>query len=271
GHVSLSLSFPHFTLLSQTCCLVAPDARGHGLTVCDDPADMSVETLTEDTILLVSKCIVGPTRTALSFYTCACDPPQIQALLAEGGPLGCSQDVPMLLVGHSLGGGTAVRVAGSGRLPNVKGVAVIDMVEGTALASLESLPEVMQAIPQEFDTMEDAIEWHVRSRAIRSNASAKVTVPSRMKVAEDGKVRYSWVTWRTNLLQQQQHWEGWFLGLSEMFLALPQPKLLIVAGMDRLDTPLTMGQIQGKFQLKLVYSAGHSIHGDYLWQPACQA
>jgi hypothetical protein len=35
--------------------------------------------------------------------------------------------------------------------------------------------------------------------------------------------------------------------------------------MDRLDTELTVGQIQGKYQLKLVYGSGHSLHED---QPA---
>jgi hypothetical protein len=42
-------------------------------------------------------------------------------------------------------------------------------------------------------------------------------------------------------------------------------QLLIVAGMDRLDTELTVGQIQGKFQMRLVYNCGHSVHED---QPA---
>ena len=40
---------------------------------------------------------------------------------------------PTVLVGHSMGGAVAVRLAASGQLPNLAGVAVIDVVEGTAL------------------------------------------------------------------------------------------------------------------------------------------
>ena len=34
------------------------------------------------------------------------------------------------------------------------------------------------------------------------------------------------------------------------------------AGMDRLDTALTVGQMQGKFQLSVMPTAGHAIHED---------
>ena len=40
---------------------------------------------------------------------------------------------PTVLVGHSMGGAVAVRLAASGQLANLAGVAVIDVVEGTAL------------------------------------------------------------------------------------------------------------------------------------------
>ena len=32
--------------------------------------------------------------------------------------------------------------------------------------------------------------------------------------------------------------------------------------MDRLDTALTVGQMQGKFQLSVMPTAGHAIHED---------
>ena len=40
---------------------------------------------------------------------------------------------PTVLVGHSMGGAVAVRLAASSQVPNLAGVAVIDVVEGTAL------------------------------------------------------------------------------------------------------------------------------------------
>lgn len=60
--------------------------------------------------------------------------------------------------------------------------------------------------------------------------------------------RQRWV-WRTNLAASQPFWRGWYLGLSELFLQVQAPKLLILAGTDRLDKPLTIGQMQGKFQM----------------------
>ena len=39
-------------------------------------------------------------------------------------------------MGHSLGGALAVRLAATGRVANLKGVVVVDVVEGTALGEL---------------------------------------------------------------------------------------------------------------------------------------
>ena len=38
---------------------------------------------------------------------------------------------------------------------------------------------------------------------------------------------------------------GWFEGLSKLFLSCTVPKLLLLAGVDRLDKDLTIGQMQG--------------------------
>ena len=38
--------------------------------------------------------------------------------------------------------------------------------------------------------------------------------------------------------------------------------MLLLAGMDRLDTELTVGQMQGKFQLTVLPQAGHAVHED---------
>ena len=52
--------------------------------------------------------------------------------------------------------------------------------------------------------------------------------------------------WRVDLKETESYWHGWFEGLSKLFLSLPIPKLLILAGIDRLDKDLTIGQMQGK-------------------------
>lgn len=60
-----------------------------------------------------------------------------------------------------------------------------------------------------------------------------------------------WV-WRTPLAASQPFWEGWYKGLSDMYMSVITPKILVLAGTDRLDRPLTVGQMQGKFQLVLL-------------------
>lgn len=54
----------------------------------------------------------------------------------------------------------------------------------------------------------------------------------------------------------------WYLGLSKLFLSLPAPKVLLLAGTDRLDQELTIGQMQGHFQMCLLPQAGHVIQED---------
>jgi protein phosphatase methylesterase 1 len=71
----------------------------------------------------------------------------------------------------------------------------------------------------------------------------------------------AWV-WRTPLEESSSYWEGWYRNLSSLYLNLKIPKMLILAGTDRLDRELTIGQMQGKFQLVLLSRAGHAVHED---------
>lgn len=40
------------------------------------------------------------------------------------------------------------------------------------------------------------------------------------------------------------------------------PKLLLLAGVDRLDKELMVAQMQGKFQMQVLSSVGHIVHED---------
>jgi len=37
-------------------------------------------------------------------------------------------------------------------------------------------------------------------------------------------------TWRIELAKTEKYWDGWFRGLSNLFLSCPTPKLLLLAG-----------------------------------------
>ena len=60
----------------------------------------------------------------------------------------------------------------------------------------------------------------------------------------------------------EPHWCGWFKGLSKRFLDSSPAKMLLLAGIDRLDTDLTVGQMQGKFQMQVLPQCGHAVHED---------
>lgn len=164
----------------------------------------------------------------------------------------------MVLIGHSLGGAVVTSVAKSGALGNkLVGFAVIDVVEGSAIEALRSMQTLLAARPSSFPSIEAAIEWHIRSRTIRNPSSARVSTPALLVERDPGE----W-TWRTDLASTQPFWEGWFKGLSSGFLNGKAAKLLLLAGTDRLDKELMIGQMQGKFQMQVFPEAGHFVQED---------
>ncbi|KAF2096580.1 protein phosphatase methylesteras-like protein 1 [Rhizodiscina lignyota] len=168
-------------------------------------------------------------------------------------------DLPeMMLVGHSLGGAVVTNTAKKGLLGNkVLGYAVLDVVEGSAMDALKSMQSYLATRPSVFPTLADAIDWHIRSRTLRNIESARASVPPLLLQTSTGK----WI-WRTDLSKTEAYWEDWFGGMSSKFLNARGAKLLLLAGTDRLDKELMIGQMQGKFQLQVLPAAGHFIQED---------
>ncbi|KAF6777863.1 hypothetical protein AHF37_02807 [Paragonimus kellicotti] len=337
------------------CQCLAVDMRGHGDTKCDDDSDLSIDTLSKDVIKIIF------------------------AMYPTEAP-------PIILVGHSMGGAVAVHVAHKRTIPSLAGLVVIDVVEGSALNSLQGMTAFLKGRPQSFQSLSQAIEWSVRSSQLRNSNSARVSFPGQLKriatgqtatwelergtalifsyptfisnspsaskpdppqgmgsshqvsdiitevaeeetdaanprepadgedlplypinhcqqkpVQHDGAASasegptpgvprttsptdslsdsslvssglytsstlhanlQSEYTWRIDLMKTQPFWHDWFYGLSQRFLSIPEPKLLLLAGVDRLDKDLTIGQMQGKFQLHVFPKCGHAVHED---------
>lgn len=262
------------------CEVVALDLRGHGGTQTSNDEDLSAETLAHDVSRVLN--LLYP-------------------------------NLPVLLIGHSMGGAIAVHVAHLGLVPNLAGVAVIDVVEGTAMEALTSMQSFLRSRPKQFQTLESAIEWCVRTGQVRNLESAKVSMPGQLKIAETGQEAITEVgvddkstacdvainpencileedendvakssnhfktpqppttalglptykyTWRIDLAKTETYWPGWFSGLSTKFLNLAVPRLLLLAGIDRLDKELTVGQIQGRFQMQVLPQCGHTVQED---------
>ncbi len=83
----------------------------------------------------------------------------------------------------------------------------------------------------------------VLTKTTATTAGTTPAAPSASKSPQGG------FKWRIDLASTERHWPGWFSGLSEKFLSVPASKLLLLAGVDRLDKALTVGQMQGKFQV----------------------
>ncbi|RKP10903.1 carboxyl methyl esterase [Thamnocephalis sphaerospora] len=214
------------------CSLVAYDCRGHGHTVTEDDDDLSLTRLSDDLASIVAACRTNP-----------------------------SQDV--ILVGHSMGGAVVVDAVKRGAVSNITGVVVLDVVEGSALESLAYMTAFVQSRPRVFKTLEAAIEWSVRSGGVHNPRSARLSVPPLLRTAgkehADGEQEY---VWRTDLGKTAPFWEGWFKDLSGKFLGCSASKLLVLANTDRLDNPLMIGQMQGKFQLIVLQNCGHHLQED---------
>eukprot|EP00793_Prasinoderma_coloniale_P003619 PRCOL_00002994-RA len=249
--------------------VAAVDLRAHGGTLLDcqrshrdQPSDLSADALAGDV-----RSVGG-------------------ALLAEA-----AEGARLVLVGHSMGGAAAVRAApafdGDGSGPSsssLAGLVVIDVVEGTAMASLRHMRAVLDSVPSAFASEEDAVRWALASKACRSVEAARVSVPARLRpegeacegatpardrsdesarsAANAQSLPPRRLVWRTDLGATEPHWEGWYRGLSDAFLRVRAPKVLVLAGADRLDRALTMASMQGRYQTVLLPGAGHAVHED---------
>uniref|UniRef100_A0A914W4J7 Protein phosphatase methylesterase 1 n=1 Tax=Plectus sambesii TaxID=2011161 RepID=A0A914W4J7_9BILA len=236
------------------CRIVAPDLRGHGDTKTDGDNDLSTDRQVQD---------------IASIYT---------HLFPQDPP-------PTFVVGHSMGGALAVHVTNRQLIPHLIAVGVIDVVEGSAMDALHGMTNFLRGRPSHFESVEAAIEWCVKTGTVRNVRAARVSMPAQVQpsTAPPGSVLNDMVEeregeeeeasstpaaastvceWRIDLLQSEQYWTGWFKGLSQLFLGVPAPKLLILAGVDRLDKDLTVGQMQGKFQMIVLPKVGHAVHED---------
>ncbi|KAJ2514998.1 Protein phosphatase methylesterase 1 [Coemansia sp. RSA 2049] len=222
--------------------VVAPDMRAHGGTAGANQEDLSLGRLVDDFVALVTTMFP-----------------------ANGGGGSAEARRSLVLVGHSMGGAVVAHAVASRRIKGVLGLVLIDIVEGSAIDSLPSIPAFIAARPASFGSVESAIRWHVDANHIQNTESARLSVPSLIKPTTttdgSGNAVSSW-TWRTDLLPSQKFWHGWYAGLSNTFVSAPAAKLLILAGTDRLDKDLLIAQMQGKFQLELLPAAGHTIQED---------
>ena len=178
-------------------------------------------------------------------------------------------DENIILVGHSMGGSIASKTCDKifkekekfkGLFEKTQGLIMIDVVEGTAIDSLPYMENIVNNRPTSFPSVKKAIEYMNKSGTIQTLDSARISVPPLVKEEEiGGKTVF---TWKTNLMASEKYWKEWFNGLTQSFLDVKVPKILMLAGAERMDKELTIAQMQGKFMLSIVRKVGHVIHED---------
>lgn len=155
---------------------------------------------------------------------------------------------------------------------------------------------ILNSRPEGFDSVEEAVEWQsvfrvtfskcyihtcsysVNTGLIHNPVSARVSIPSIVVPADSpltpstrANIGFKY-KWRTPLRSTAPYWDskpmlapltcipiflsGWFPSLSSLFLGLRSARLLVLAGAERLDTTLMVGQMQGKFWLEVMAGSG---------------
>lgn len=79
-----------------------------------------------------------------------------------------------------MGGALAVHLCIANLIPNVQVLAVIDVVEGSAMAALASMTTVIRNRPKSFVNMESAIRWCHTSGMTKNLKAARVSMPSQI-------------------------------------------------------------------------------------------
>lgn len=229
------------------------DCRGHGSSrvgpVSTDPPDLSLSTLADDMVRLLK--VLYPNR---------------------------STAPSLVLIGHSMGGSIVTEACAriQAEVTHVIGLVILDVVEGSAIASLPHMLSLVNLRPSTFRSKADCIKYHIDSHTIRNVTSARVSVPGLISQSSSGGSKSTSAksasaesqshgdefTWITNLRESQPFWEGWYKDLSKKFLAQKTARLLVLAGTDRLDKDLMIGQMQGKYQLTVMADVGHCVHED---------
>ncbi|XP_013378840.1 protein phosphatase methylesterase 1-like [Lingula anatina] len=289
GHSALSWAvFSSIITREMVCRCAAVDLRGHGDSQTADETDLSAETMSTDVGNII-QAMYGD------------DPPPIILMgHSMGGAIAVHTAhrnlVPSLigLVVIDVVEGTALEALSSmqsflrsrpksfkslevaiewavraGQIRNVESarVSMVGQVKRadtseTASSELEHLHEQQltnnvvnsDAILEEEEEEDGESNQDIKKQ--KSNNGAQFTKP------ESNGPSAPQYTWRIDLTKTDKFWKGWFQGLSNLFLECNVPKMLLLAGVDRLDKDLTIGQMQGKFWMQVLPQCGHAVHED---------
>jgi len=270
---------------SVECRCVALDLRGHGDTHCSDEENISAEKLAHDVgavcsalyadepppIILIGHSMGG----ALAAHVAEKDLlPSLLGLVVidvvEGTALDALASMQTFLrnrpskfnsLDHAIE--WCVR---SGHVRNLDSAKVSMLGQLKTLESNETATSELEQNPAPASssngTSNGIIEEDEEDSPKTDNGPAQNGGEMAPPAAPTTSLPAQKYTWRIDLANTEQYWRGWFEGLSSRFLSCSASKLLLLAGVDRLDRELTVGQMQGKFQMQVLPQCGHAVHED---------
>ena len=147
---------------NSTC--VSFDFRGHGDHYSENDSDMSQKTLIDETIYVLKHVV-------------------------QKYPL-----QSIIIVGHSMGGSIATKTIqhiqhnSEEWVDHVKGLFIIDVVEGSAMDALPFMESIVKGRPSQFKSLQEVVKYGIKSGTVRDIKSAKVSMPAQVveRVNENG-------------------------------------------------------------------------------------
>ncbi|XP_037118630.1 protein phosphatase methylesterase 1-like isoform X2 [Syngnathus acus] len=273
GHSALSWAVFTTAIAARVSCQVlAMDLRGHGDTLVRQSDDFSTQTMSSDVANVVRACHGE------------IPPPVILVGHGVGGAIAVhvvSNELMPTAVGLvtiDVVEGSAMEALHSiqnflkGRPKSFKSLdhAIEWSVKSGQIRNLESarvsmVGQIKRCEAEEADTLEGAgptREDAVEDRNEEFYDRSYVDDVKNTATEAGGGQGQSIYKWRIDLSKSEKYWDGWFRGTSNLFLACNLPKLLLLAGIDRLDRDLTIGQMQGKFMMQVLPPCGHAVQED---------
>lgn len=236
GHSGLS--FSELAHIASKYRVISYDFRGHGYNTSTPGTELSLKNMISDTEKVLVK---------------------ISQLFPKD---------TIIILGHSFGGAIAIKttcnILSTETYPDlyekIQGLIVLDVVEGSAMEALPFMMSIVQNRKNNFTTINEAIEY-MHSTQIRNLHSVRVSIPPLLKEEKDEKGNKVF-KWKTDLVSSEQYWKEWYENMSNCFLSVKVPKMLLITDASTLDTPLTIAHMQGKFKLNVIKGTGHFVMED---------
>lgn len=266
------------------CQILAIDLRGHGGTSTDKEDDLSLQTLTDDVIQVIESyysnnvpqvVLIGHSLGGAIVAELAQRIKNVVGLciidVVEGSALNSLSVIKNILFNRPVSFNSIQSAVEwslkSGLTRNMEAARV------SIPGQIKNSKTQQLAANEQFTTSNlprKKVNFGIRAEVIIEEEDNNIKVSKKkthndlkLKSIEDEKIELdNCYVWKINVCDTENFWREWFEGLSQKFLDVEVPKVLLLANIHSLDTKLTVAQMQGKFQLQVLPHSGHAIHED---------